>query len=568
MATLHNAEFEPARSQGESRVYLDRIASVLGRALSRLDPEATSPSHGSFDRTWWSWKFTDFSASRFQEGVYVLAWLFTSPLAPQAARGNPRVLAAAAAAIRFWTQLQHADGSFDEAYPYERSLAATAFTGFYVGVAIERLRAHLPPDVLDIGLRSVDRMAEWLAHNGEHHGILSNHLAAAAAALQVAGNLRGDRRFEAARDRYLAIIAAEQDGDEGWLREYGGADPGYQSHAMFYLAEIWRRTGDAALLERLARAAEFIAWFAHPDGTLGGEYASRGTKFAYPAAFEMLAGHIPAAAAVAGHLRECLGKGRGIGPGEVDAWNLFPLLNNYLFASEAAGPLPDSPPLPWRTREAVRVFSHAGLAIARAGDHVLAAGLGAGGALKLWSASAGRLIYEDCGYAAIAPTSTAVSHGPSTWRLPQTGLLGAEIQSAFSSLSGLRFDPYRFVLFRCVTLTIGRLPRVARWLKNLLVRALIRNRKRTPATLSREVLFSPDGSLAIHDRIAGLAGEKLMSVGRQVPFHMGSARYCDSWDFFDPPLSPPPADRLDGETSVRHVAIDPSGQVISSQKSK
>ena len=39
--------------------------------------------------------------------------------------------------MRFWCTIQHADGSFDEAYPFERSLAATAFTTFYVGEALE-----------------------------------------------------------------------------------------------------------------------------------------------------------------------------------------------------------------------------------------------------------------------------------------------------------------------------------------------------------------------------------------------------------------------------------------------
>src|SRR5215212_673338 len=102
--------------------YLDGIERVLGRALSLIDAEPTSPSQGSFDRTWWCWKFVDFSAARFQEGTFTLAWLYASPLAPPGARGNPRFLRQAEAALRFWSSLQHADGSFNEAYPFERSL--------------------------------------------------------------------------------------------------------------------------------------------------------------------------------------------------------------------------------------------------------------------------------------------------------------------------------------------------------------------------------------------------------------------------------------------------------------
>src|SRR6185436_18705873 len=90
----------------EPGVYVTAIEGPLGRALSRMDAEATSRSRGSFDRTWWGWKFTDFSASRFQEGIFTLAWLATSPAAPARAKGNARLILHAAAALRFWTRLQ------------------------------------------------------------------------------------------------------------------------------------------------------------------------------------------------------------------------------------------------------------------------------------------------------------------------------------------------------------------------------------------------------------------------------------------------------------------------------
>src|SRR5689334_19214397 len=91
----------------EPAVYVTAIEGPLGRALSRLDAEATSPAWGSFDRTWWGWKFTDFSAARFQEGIFTLAWLATSPAAPARAQGNTRLIVQAAAALRFWARLQH-----------------------------------------------------------------------------------------------------------------------------------------------------------------------------------------------------------------------------------------------------------------------------------------------------------------------------------------------------------------------------------------------------------------------------------------------------------------------------
>lgn len=515
----------------ENAVYLQAIRPLLGRALSGLDAEITSPTRGSFDRTWWCWKFTDFSATRFQEGAHVLAWLASSSLSPAPERARPRLAELSVAALEFWTQLQHGDGSFDEAYPFERSLAATAFTGFYLGCALERLRGRLESTSEAATLASIEKGAQWLARNGEYHGVLSNHLAAAAGALQVAGDLLGTDRFKASRDRYLGQIYQNQHPTESWMREYGSADPGYQSHGMFYLAEIERRSHDPELFERLARACDFMGWFVHPDGTIGGEYASRGTKFAYPAAFEMLASRVPAAKAIATHLRERLAAGRGVGAREMDAWNQFPLLNNLLFAAENAGELTNPDPLPWQVDGATAVFPDAGLIVARRGNRIVAAGGQMGGAVKCWARD-GRLVYEDCGYAVQSQGNWFVSQGEGSSTISQAedGQLVLETRSEFRGIPTSRFDPLRFVAFRLFTTTCGRVPSVSRWLKDLLVAVLIRRKKPHPGRLQRRMTIAANGELSIIDELVGL-GRDPVALPRHVPFHMGSSRYADFEDW-------------------------------------
>ncbi len=532
-------------------IYWRLAAPAVERALSRLDAELTSPSRGSFDRTWWAWKFTDFSASRFQEGVHVLAWLATSPHAPEATRESARLADLADAAIHFWAGLQHADGSFDEAYPFERSLAATAFTGFYVGSAIERLGARLAPGTRARALAAMESACGWLARNDETHGVLSNHLAAAAACLEVGGALCGTDRFRAARDRFLGVIWREQDPEEGWLREYGGADPGYQSHALFYLADIWRRSGDADMLARIERAVGFSAWFVHPDGTVGGEYASRGTKFGYPAGFEMLANAVPLAGAVARHLRATLAAGRGVGVVQMDAWNLFPLLNNYLFAIDHAGDLSGAPNLPWAEDGAEARFPRAGIATARRAGRVVAVAPGLGGTVKLWEAD-GRLAYEDSGYALAEKSGWAVSQGPSAWRALDG--FGFETTAGFARLKRIRFDPWRFVAFRLFTTTVGRAPAVARALKNLLVRVLIRGAAPHRARLVRTVRFHGDGTLEVEDSLTGLAAAPV-ALARHVPWHMGSARYTDLLDAAGAAEPCPPPEMGEGGRARRTLRL-------------
>lgn len=540
-------------------IYARSVAQLAGRALSTLDFERTSPSYGSFDRTWWCWKFTDFSATRFQEGTCLLAWLLTSPQAPAHAAGSARLRDGAAAAIAFWSRLQHGDGCFDEAYPFERSLAATAFSTFYIANAVERLGERLDRAERDGALATIARAGQWLAANGEYHGILSNHLAAAAAALQLAGDVTGSDRFSAGRNRYLDLIARHQHPEEGWMMEYGGADPGYQSHAMFYLAEIQKRTGSAEWLERLRHAARFIGWFAHPDGTLGGEHASRGTKFTYPAAFEMLAAQCPASAAIARHNRAMMAAGRGVTAQEMDAWNQFPLLNNLLFAADAAGPLTAEGPLPWQAEGASALFPAAGMAVVHRPGRVVAVGGRTGGVVKVWEPG-GALVYEDCGYAVRRGKAALSSQGTSTvtFDRAEDGTLAIGVQAAFKTLPATRFTPVTFLGFRLFTLTVGRMPALARWLKMLLVKVLIHARPNDGLMLDRTITILPDGRVVIDDRLSGADAEP-QPLARQVPYHMGSSRYADTLDQCGARLAPPPAVAEGGRRYRRSVTV-PSGE--------
>ncbi|MBZ0307812.1 MAG: hypothetical protein K8I82_17220, partial [Anaerolineae bacterium] len=224
-------------------LYQTQALREISRLLSWQDREPFSITYGCFDRTFWAWKFTDFAGARFQEGVYPLAYLYNTAFEGNPYHQHERLLEWARAGLRFWSGLQYADGSFDEAYPFEHSLAATAFTGFYVGEAFLLLKDALPAS--EIGaLRTVfARAVGWLCRNDEHHGILSNHLAVAAAALEIAYRICGEDRFQQ-RSRYFLQRIYDHQSAEGWYEEYGGADIGYQTHGTFYLARIWQLTQD------------------------------------------------------------------------------------------------------------------------------------------------------------------------------------------------------------------------------------------------------------------------------------------------------------------------------------
>jgi len=130
-------------SDSAAAYYRTAILAQVPRVLGLMDRERLSPTAGCCDRTFWAWKFVDFPRSRFQEALSVLGFLYATPLPESTYPKNPQILEWIELGLRFWASIQHHDGSFDEAYPFERSLAATAFTTFYVGECLRFMEADL-----------------------------------------------------------------------------------------------------------------------------------------------------------------------------------------------------------------------------------------------------------------------------------------------------------------------------------------------------------------------------------------------------------------------------------------
>src|SRR5215813_13776406 len=157
-----------------SDFYSSLILEQAPKVLSLMDREALSPTAGCCDRTYWAWKFVDYPGSRFQEALCVLSFLYATDLPSSSYYRSPRLLEWIDLGLRYWCSIQYPDGSFDEAYPYERSLAAVSFTCFYVGEAMCFLGNDCPPATRDLVRRSMQHAGDWLIRNDETHGFLSN----------------------------------------------------------------------------------------------------------------------------------------------------------------------------------------------------------------------------------------------------------------------------------------------------------------------------------------------------------------------------------------------------------
>jgi hypothetical protein len=510
-------------------LYSRAILEQAPRVLSLMDREIMSPTAGCCDRTYWAWKFVDFPGARFQEAVCVMSFLYSTGLPDSPYFQSPALLRWIVLGLEYWTSIQYPDGSFDEAYPYERSLAATAFTSFYVSEALHFLNEDLEASTRNRVIQSLRRAGEWLIRNDETHGFLSNHLAAAAAALQHIYCLTREERFRERSQYFLDKILSHQS-NEGWYEEYGGADPGYQTHGSFYLARICQISSNDRLTQSLCRSMDFLALFIHPDGSLGGEYASRNTQTYYPAAFEMLASRSSSASFISERMRAAVETGSAAGLRSVDAYNYFPFLNNLVFAylacaaaeRNAAKPIEPSP------EEGLLWFSGAGLARIRRDRYDAYIGTAKGGVLKVFDRTNGTHAYSDCGYLGKLQNGRCFSsQSQQPDRHAEVSADRVTVDGAFYEVSKPIMKPARFIGFRLFSLTAGRSPGLARWLKNYLVRALIYKRNSLDIRFRRSIEFHDD-SIVIRDEIAGPGGAQVNSVQRGEIFttiHMGSSRY-------------------------------------------
>jgi hypothetical protein len=500
----------------------------LVRVIGMLDRERFSPTSGCFDRTFWCWKFVDFPGARFQEGLCVLSYVWAHDHPGNPYFQNPKLLEWIGQGFEFWCRIQREQGDFDEAYPLERSLAATAFTTFYLCEAFGFLDGALPAETSERFVAGVERAGDWLCRNDETHGFLSNHLAAAAGALLHAHRITGHARFDERAGYFLNRILDHQS-SEGWYDEYGGADVGYQTHGSFYLARCLELSPNDRLERSLSEAMRYLAHFVHPDGSIGGEYSSRNTQTYYPAAFEMLADRCGSARWIAETMRPSVRSMEAAGLGSVDPYNLFPLLNNYVFAHRAIlrdrsdGPEPVAPFGPQGGRAH---FPLAGLLVEDRPTYRAIIGLAKGGVLKLFERESGQLVASDCGYVGRLESGRVVSSQVDDRNRPiEVGKDSVHIEGLFAQVSRPVMSPIPFLGFRLFTLTLGRFPAIAKWVKGFLVKLLIYRKRDLDLRFERTIRFLDD-AVVLEDRLEGEAPVAELEQGEFfTTIHMGSSRY-------------------------------------------
>ncbi len=511
--------------------YIDLIRQTLPRLLSFFDRDKSSKSLGVGDRYYWAWGLIDFPNGTFQGSAHGLARLWRQGLWPYSTALEDFIshLDTIFRGAKFSTRT---DGSLEEAFPNEGSYCVTALVAFDLLQAIDLMgTTDVSSKMRKEWLQTVEPMVEYLVKKDETHAIISNHLATAVAALtrwhKETGDISAENKARTLLDRILDCQS-----DEGWFEEYGGADPGYETLCLHYLADVHRLRPDWALLQPLRKSVKFLWYFAHPDGSFGGLYGSRCTRFYYPSGVLALSREIPEADALARYMADSVKHQRVVTLSAIDEPNLVPMFNSYCWAAEiAAQPPMDSEQLsvPALRTEAARVsFPHAGLLLDRGEHHYTVVSTHKGGGVSHFPDDGQAMI--DAGVVVRHPNGKL---GSTQAYVPDNAVEINEdkviVQADFHEMTKRLPGPFGFLVLRIFCLSVFRISPVREWVKQRLVNWLIKRRKTWPASNRRTIRLG--ANLDISDVPSLPSGYELIEGIQQfVSIHMASQGYWQSQD--------------------------------------
>lgn len=457
---------------------------LIPKILTLQDRNRLSPTFGCFDRNFWHYKIIDFPSGMAQEFVWPLALAYSLDVP-----GNPYHRADALrewvlAGIHYAARSAHADGSCDDYFPYEKAGGAAAFS-LLAGVEAYRLMGFED----DRAVEFFERRADWLAGHHES-GRLTNHQALIVLCLDRMAELTGSDRWKQAREERLQRVLEWQH-EEGWFQEYEGADPGYHTLTISLLAQIHENTPSPALRTALERAVAFAGEFMHPDGSFGGEYASRNTYNFFPHGFEVFGRHMPEALGINDRFLAGLRAGRGACHADDHilghhAWNFLLAWKDFVRERPATPPLPASN----------KTFTGCGLAIKRRPEAALYLALNKGGTFRFFSR--GKCVASDTGPTLrIRDGGVAVTHLVGNYTVKECEDT-IEISGQMGWSKHKAMTPLRLIALRAIMLCGGRFfPDLVR---KILQKVLITGKSAAPFTF-RRTLKLQGAQLLVRDEV-------------------------------------------------------------------
>lgn len=473
-------------------MYAEKALSQIPRLLTLQDRNPFSPTYGCFKRTYWLDKTADFPDALPQFGVIALALAYAHDMPGNPYVGQPKIREWILAGMRYWTAVQHRDGSFDEFYPHEHGW--TGPTGFLLYAMLKSYmllseRGEFPAEFRDRFFAACRKAAAYIIAWDEH-GVLSNHHAMAVLPVFYAYHVMGGDDLRAGYEKKLQEFLSHCS-PEGWSLEYDGADIGYLSATVSFLGKVWKINRDPRLEEVMEKGVAFLSHFVYPNGFYAGFLGSRNTLHFYPHGCELLAPHMPLAGRVADAMLRSLRDGK-IVPAEImdDRYFLYRIpehLESFIDYGERCGVAT----LPYEEGDFRRVFPLGRFYIEKKGKVYLVANAAKGGVLKVFRTDTGEQLLSDGGIIGATKQGNVLT---SQWIDPLFTFVPREDGFSVSGVlhtvpAHKTFTPATFILFRIILLLLGWHTGMAYRIKGLIRRLLMLKSGRSGVRFSRDVAF-------------------------------------------------------------------------------
>lgn len=430
--------------------------------------------------------------------------------------------------MSFWTQIQNKDGSFNEHYPNEHSFGATAWSLYSVLETYVQLQEEIPAEEKDRIIDTAHRAARWLAKNDEPF-LLSNHQVVAAMSLYRMFRISNDESFLVASSSKLKRVLDDQS-SEGWFTEYDGADLGYLTTTISFLAKYWKETREKRVFDALKRAVSFASYFVYPDGSYGGRVGSRHTTHFCPHGFEILGGSISTARSVADRMLEGIKTGATTTP-KTMADRFFDLQIDYFLAYLDFSPRRGTcPKVPYEMDPFQRYFSQSRLFVAKEPSYYMIVGANKGGILKIFNINKSELVFSDNGFSGVTTDGKLIS---SQWLDKsydiEVGKGEISVTGWFHEIPLQYVTPMKMIFSRLILLTLGKSNRASYFIKRALIERLITKSKTLPLEFKRKISFDSK-RIRIDDFIKKRDG--LMDLDRLNVDKETSLRYVPTSRYF------------------------------------
>ena len=469
-------------------IYLEILTANKAKLVNLFNRDEMSVTKGYGDRLHWGWKVSDFSNGTMQGGVHAMAHMLNLGVFEGE---EDKVLELISSSILAIEKIAKKNGSMEEAYPRENSFCVTALVAFDALWAIDLLGEKLAPSIKRNALEVLKPLVKFITQNGEEHAIISNHLATGVAAIFKWNKLTG---AESNRGIELLDIIYKHQSEEGWYKEYEGADPGYQTLCTYYLACAYEDSKDERLLNSLQSSGEFLKYFVHPDGTIGGNYGSRNTEVFYPGGVVILSKYLEVFNSIRTALEEGITNNKNLLPQNIDVGNYIPFLNSYAVAASHRINLQD---VPLKLDSEERDFKETGIFVKTTERYHTILNYKKGGVCKVFDKSLNRIDFVDSAYFGVLSNGKKISS-----QVMNDGVDFSErtISTQFYYINESNPSSFTTLVLRFLSMTIFRSVYLGNIFKKRIVGMLMTGKKKAGGSVTRSYVFS-DSEIIIEDKV-------------------------------------------------------------------